>query len=130
MLGRSRHSAKWLASPMGAFAAAFPGVIIAYFTSTDATGFTLSPILLSVLFAAISYGITALLALAFRVKGSLALTVLGATSFGLYYWYAASGIAEQIGQGVVVRDGIRLLAAILLTAWLVRARKVVSARVA
>lgn len=130
MLGRSRHSSKWLLSPMGAFAAAFPGVIIAYFTSTDATTFTISPIATSVLFAAVSYVVVALLTVAFRVKGSLGLTVLGATSFGLYYWFAAPGIAEQVGQGAIVRDAIRVLAAALLTVWLVRAQKVVRARVA
>ncbi len=130
MLGRSRHSLKWLTSPMGAFAASFPGVIIAYFTSTDATSFTLSPIATTLLFAAISYAVVSLVALAVRLKGSLALTLLGATSFGLYYWYAAPGIAEQIGTGAAVRDGIRLVAAGLLVVWLVRARGVIQARTA
>lgn len=122
MLGRTRHTARWLITPTGVFAAAFPGLIIAYFTTADLTGgFGVAPFARGLAFAAISFaGLGALIALT-RLKAPIATTLLGGLAFGLYYWYAAPGIAEQVGLGSVSRDVIRATAGLLLVVWLGRA---------
>ena len=121
MLGRSRHTPRWLLTPMGVFATAFPGLILGYFVTPDATGFGVGALVRVLAFAAASYvALGAILALT-RVRATLALTLLGGLSFALYYWFAAPGFAGQLGLGRVAADSVRAAAGVLLTVWLVRA---------
>ena len=53
-----------------------------------------------------------------RPRVVVTLPVLGALSVGLYYWYAAPGLAAAYWAPVVGPMVIRAAAAILITAWL------------
>jgi len=120
ILGPARHSARWLLTPMGAFGAAFPGLVLAYFTTPDAVSAWV-PFARSTGFAGGSYAAVAIVVLVGGIRGASGMTGLAALSFGLYYWFAPVGMAAQLGIGSPGRDLIRGSMALLLTAWLVLA---------
>lgn len=123
IFGSTRHSARWLFTPTGLFATAFPGLVLAYFTAADATvGPTFAPFGRALLFGGISLVGLSAIVFAARVRSALAMTLLGGLAFGLYYWYAAPGIATQLGLEGAAGNLIRLAAGLLLLAWLARAR--------
>jgi hypothetical protein len=122
VLGPARDSSRWLATPYGAFAAAFPGFVVAYYLVPDGPLADAALVYLAIAAGiAISYAVVAALVLLLRVSAAVALPALGITALALYYWYGAPGIASawQLDTGTV--HGIRGAAAILLGVW-VRAR--------
>jgi ketosteroid isomerase-like protein len=122
LLGSTRKSAQWLATPYGAFFAALPGFIVGYNQVPDGPpssalmvyGITLGWSLLSLLLVA---GIV----LALRLGSKVALALVAAAAGALYYWYAGPAIARQFGSGMWLGSGIRAAGFGLVGFWLIRA---------
>jgi hypothetical protein len=122
VLGRSRHSAAWLLTPFGVFAAGFPGLVVGYFLASDGPLSSVPAVYATVLGAAgTSYVIVALMTRAFRIAPGRAMPVLGALAVGLYYWFVATGMAETLGLQAGSANVIRTAAFVLIGAWTVRA---------
>lgn len=121
VLGQARRSTRWLATPMGVFAAAFPGIVVAYFTMADAPAPSLAPWLRTIAFGIGSYALAAAIVLGARIRGAVGMTLLAALSFGLYYGFAATGMAAELGIGTPGAHAIRAAAVLLLFWWLLRA---------
>ena len=114
-LGPARRTSAWLATPFGAFAAAFPGFVVGYFTVTDGPISQAGAIYGNVVaWMAASWIATALVVTVFRVGFQRALLALGGGSLGLYYWFAAPVIVGATGGGDAAVTTIRALAAILI----------------
>ena len=112
----------WLKTPYGVFAAAFPGFVIGYYTTTDVLLASAGTIYLSVMtWAGVSYLLTALAVRILNVSVALALTILAAGAAGLYYWFAAPIIASTLGVAGVGTLVIRSAAFVLLVVWFWRA---------
>lgn len=116
-----RRNQGWLVSPFGILAAAFPGFIIGYFTLengvlADALDVYLHVGLWSLGSLVVVFALMSIL----RPQVTLALPVLGALAAGLYYWYAAPGLAQSYGAPIAGPRIVRLLALGLLLAWLAK----------
>jgi hypothetical protein len=110
-------SRPWFTEPFGFFTLAFPGLVLAYFLTTDLTPWTTVYGLMLVLVAASVMTLGGLIAL-LKPSRALATAVLAALAFGLYYWYAAPGFAEAIR----LPGGpwpVRTVAGLLLLVWVV-----------
>lgn len=121
-LGPARREHTWLRSSFGVFAAAFPGFITGYLTTTDGPLSSALGVYAHVaLYAVISYAIVATLVWALRVPAETAIPILGASAIALYYWLGAPALAQANGLelGVVY---IRAAAVVLVGVWLWRAR--------
>ncbi len=96
VLGGSRHHSWWTRSPFGAFAAGFPGVILAFYqlpTPVSTPGVYLQ----LALGGALSW---VAVSLAVRLTGlgwRRGLVLLGGLSAGLHLWFALPGMAEVWG---------------------------------
>lgn len=121
LLGSSRHSGKWLATPHGAFFAALPGFIVGYNQLTDGPpssaalvyGTTLGWSLASLL-------VVGATVLGFRLRYQLALPLIAAASGALYYWYSGPAIMRQLATSAWVGPGIRMIGIGLVAFWLSR----------
>ncbi len=121
LLGSTRHSGRWLATPHGAFFAALPGFIVGYNQVTDGPlrsaalvyGMTLGWSLASLLL--IGAGV-----LAFRLRYQVALPLIAAAAGALYYWYAGPAIMRQLAASAWVGPGIRMIGIGLVAFWLIR----------
>lgn len=119
LLGPRRRSAAWLLTPFGAFAAAFPGFVVGYFTLGNVTLAEAASVYGHMGMAAVlSYLTVAGVVLLFRPAAAVALPLLAATAFGLYYWLAAPGIADTWHLGLEGRWALRGAATLLLVVWL------------
>ena len=128
VLGPKRRTSAWLATPFGAFAAAFPGFITGYYTLADGRLDSASHVYPHVAaWMAGSWMATAFFVTGFRIRVESATTVLAVAAVGLYYWFAAPLVATTLGAGSVGATVIRLLAGLLLAVWLVRPRLVLRA---
>ena len=118
-IGQRAASETWVRSPFGGFAAAFPGLIVGYFTvgNTSLAGApaVIGHVLLAV---AVSVLVVVLLVRLLRVSSGSGLPLLGALAAGHYYWYTAPVIsaAWQLPSGATW--GIRIAALLLIAAWL------------
>ena len=122
-LGPSRRSAGWLATPFGAFAVAFPGLVVGYFTTANGAPSTAASVYLHVLgWSAGSAAVLGALILAVRAPARWAMPLLGALAFGLYYWLAAPGLSRAYGVGPAGTVIVRLLALGLLAVSFARIR--------
>lgn len=127
-LGPARKTNRWMLKPFGAFALFFPGVVIGFFTVPEASMTSVVAVYGRVgLFAAISYGLGALLVAGLRVRSEVAVGLLAVLAFGLYYWYAAPAVATELGLPASVAAVIRVSALLLAAAWVVRFRRHVRA---
>ncbi len=121
-MGASTPPGKFLLTPFGLFAAAFPGFIYAYFQLEDgplaAASQTYSTVLL---YAGISLILVAAFTLLFKVSTRYLTPILGAASVGMYYWFASTASFEAFGLsgGVVLRWVMMLFIAF----WLLKALK-------
>lgn len=121
-LGPSRRSNAWLRTPYGAFAAAFPGFVIGYYTLADGPLTTALPVYLHVAawmagsWIAVALGVTVV-----RVHADRMIALIGAAALALYYWFAAPVIAAAIHAGDAGALIIRILAAALIAFWLAKA---------
>ena len=128
-LGRARQSRAWLLKPFGIFAAAFPGFVIGYYTTPDVPLAAAGGVYLHVLvWAALSYVVTAVAVRLLGLSSSVTLIVLAGAAVAFYYWFGAPVIAgalgvEGAGAGAGAGAGtasIRAAALGLVAVWLWR----------
>jgi len=123
-VGPLRKTSRWLTTPFGAFAAAFPGFIYAYNTLDDGPlSSALSVYGHFLMWCAISFAVVAAFTLIRRGHNERTVLFLGALSIGLYYWYAAPTIIEGVALPAAVAVPFRALAFALVLFWLWRALK-------
>lgn len=116
---RARH---WLLSPLGLFAALFPGFIYGYFTTADGGLATaLATYQWIGLWSLASLGVAGAVVLLTRVRAALALPVLGGLAVGVYYWFAAPKLAEAYAAGALAGEVLRVALLSLVVAWIARA---------
>jgi hypothetical protein len=122
MLGGARGGAAWLATPFGAFAAAFPGFVVGYYTLENGRLATAGGVYLHViLWMAASYAVTAAAVGIARPATPRALALLAGAGVGLYYWFASPVLAAGLGLPQPYAVPLRVLFLGLATAWLYRA---------
>jgi nitrite reductase (NADH) large subunit len=120
-VGPLRKHSGWVRTGFGAFAAAFPGFIIGYFTTTNGDLASAGAVYDQVLgFAAASYGVVAVLALLLNARAQWAMPVLGAAALGLYYWYASPSLAESYALTPAAAWAIRVVMGAAIGWWLWR----------
>ncbi len=118
-IGPSPAGQDWLRRPLGIFAAAFPGFIVGYYTTNDVPLSQAGSIYLQVLVCAvISYALVAAGTTLTGARGDLVLPLLAAVAVGIYYWFAAPLIAEALGVSASVGTVIRVVALLVVAAWL------------
>lgn len=116
---RARH---WLLSPLGFFAALFPGFVYGYFTTVDGGMATaLATYQWIGLWSVVSLVAASVPVLVARVRAAVALPVLGGAAIAVYYWFAAPKLAEAYGVGVMVGEVLRVALLALVAGWMVRA---------
>lgn len=121
IVGPARRGTGWVFTGFGAFAAAFPGFVVGYYTVQDGPLGTAAAVYLHVvLWMALSYGATAGLVGAFGFTARVVLPFLAATAAGLYYWFASPLVAEALGLGEVGAVVLRAAAFALVAVWLGR----------
>lgn len=120
--GTGRNTHTWLKSAYGIFAAGFPGFVVGYFMTENTSLENAGGIYLTILLWALgSYALVAFLVFVLKVRVQFALPVLAGITVGLYYWYAAPGIAANMGNEQAGIIGIRSLSLLLAGGWLWRA---------
>jgi len=109
VIGPARRSRAWLLTAFGAFAAAFPGFVIGYYTTVDgplaAAGHVYSHVAIWMLG---SYVVVATGVLVLGLSAERALVILAALAASLYYWFASPLVARALalpGGGAVVLRG-------------------------
>jgi hypothetical protein len=116
---RNGEGLAWLRSPFGLFAAGFPGFVVGYFQTENTTLAGAGGVYLTV--AAWTSGslvLTALVVAMARLKPTAVLPALGGIAIGVYYWFAATGLAAAYGAGRAGVLPLRILALVLIVAWL------------
>lgn len=120
IIERQRRS--WVASPFGAFTAAFPGFVLGYFLTDDGP-LTAAPLVYGTVAASTLTSLVLVAALVHlgRVRVGLGAPLLAALAAAIYYWFAAPHIARTLGApplaGVALQAGLLALVA----AWGARA---------
>lgn len=123
-LGSYKNSSGWLVTPYGAFAAAFPGFIVGYYTTTDGILATAPDVYLHVaLYSAISYLIAVAVVLVGRFAAELSTLLLAGVAAGLYYWFVAPAIATALVLPAWWVIGVRVASLTLVAFWLMRATR-------
>lgn len=120
----SRNSGSgWLFSPLGIFAAAFPGFVFGYFNTVDGPLAGALPVYRQIgLCMATSYAVAAGLVVAARIQTAAALVLLGAAAVGLYYWFSAPALVQAYSVAEVPGAGLLRAAVLgLVGLWLTRA---------
>jgi hypothetical protein len=116
-----RTGSHWLGTPFGSFAVAFPGFVFGYFQVSDVPIARAGVVYATVAaWAALSWllgaGLTAL-----GISRRPLLLGAAAAAAGSYYWFAATSIRDAWGLGPGTESAVRMLAAVLIGAWLARA---------
>lgn len=121
-LGARAGSAAWLLTSFGAFAAAFPGFIVGYYTTVDGPLTSALGVYRHVgLYALVSYALVAALVLGTRIASDRATLLIAAACVSLYYWFAATAVADALGLPQWWVVGVRVAALALVALWLGRA---------
>jgi hypothetical protein len=122
-LGPRARTTSWLATPFGAFAAAFPGFIVGYFTLSDGPLSTAGHVYMHMLLWTLgSLLATAAIVAISRATARLGIAVLGGLAIALYYWYAAPTVSAAYGGNDTAALVLRLTAMILVLWWFLRAK--------
>lgn len=122
LLGTTRRTAHWLATPYGAFFAGLPGFIIGYNQLTDGPLSAAATVYGTTLgWSVASYLTIGFLTVALRVESSRALLLIAAAAGGIYYWFAGPATATQLGAPFWLAVGIRAAGIGLVAWWLARA---------
>lgn len=117
-LGSSRKVRHWLLTPFGAFAAAFPGFVVAYYLIPDTTIAHAGTVYLQIaLGSALSFAIVALPATALHLEPRYLLPAIGAFTLLLYYWFGAASIAAAWQLGPPFTSSVKALALMLVGYW-------------
>ncbi|MCG8467961.1 MAG: hypothetical protein MJB57_07075, partial [Gemmatimonadetes bacterium] len=120
--GTSPDVAAWVRTPLGAFAASFPGFVVGYFSAPDGpleTAVTVYAWILGLSLA--SYTMVWLVARLAKPSPRVGLAALGALGAGLYYWFAAPGLATALGAPGAAGPAFRTAALSFVFVWAVRA---------
>jgi hypothetical protein len=125
LLGSTRHSVRWLATPHGVFFTALPGFIIGYNRVADGSLGSAAGVYLTTLgWSLASFLLIATVVWGFRLSSRLALTGVAALAGMLYYWYAGPSIMRQFDSVTWLAAGIRAAGIGLVLVWLVQALRV------
>lgn len=117
-VGPSRRDASWVWTPFGAFAAAFPGFVVGYFTVGNGALDTAASVYAHVAtYAAVSFVVVTAVAHLWTDGARTLLRLLGSSAFMLYYWYSAPALADAYGVPSAGAFAVRLTAALLVTFW-------------
>lgn len=123
IMGKKSGVGRWFFTSYGGFAAAFPGFVIGYYTTTDVALSAAGSVYAHVgLWMLGSYVIIAALALALRIPGAVATVPIAGLSIGLYYWFAAPVVTETLALAGWAPTAIRVVVFSLLATWFWRAR--------
>ena len=99
VLGESRHGAGWTLAPFGAFAAAFPGMILGFYTLPASPSIPLA--YGGVLGGGLmTWAVVAILARLVRLEWRVGLVLLGGTAAALHLWFALPGVLSTWGVDV------------------------------
>lgn len=121
-LGKGADTFRWLLTPFGGFAAAFPGFVIGYYTTTDVPLSAAWSVYSHVgLWMLGSYAVVAALSLALRIPATLATVWIAGLAIGLYYWFAAPVVSEALVLPDTAPATMRVAAFALVAVWLWRA---------
>jgi hypothetical protein len=114
--------ARWLVTPFGAFAAAFPGFVLAYFLLGDGS-WADAPLVYGSILAGMltSYAVFALLAVVGGVAREPLILGAAALAISLYYWMGAPAITTAWDLPSSFTAGVRVLALSLVGVWLWKA---------
>jgi len=121
-LGTERNTDSWTLQPFGAFAAAFPGVIAAFFLQPDAAGADAALLWMTV-GGLLSWTLTTVLVLTFRPPWRVAIRLLGGACAALWTWFAipnALGVLMPWVDPVTLTLAARLFGAGLVLYWMTR----------
>ncbi len=121
-LGPARKSTRWILTPFGAFALAFPGLIVGYFTFTLGSG--TAPFLVFVhvgAWMATSYAVGSVAVGVSKLPAEIAVALAAAAAFILYYWLSAPTVVEELGLPPLTTAVIRSGALVVAGVWLWRA---------
>lgn len=128
LIGPRRRALGWLLTAYGIFAAAFPGFVIGYFTTSDIDILRVDVAHVAHIYAhilaysAASYAMVTLLLLVTRVKSAVALPVLASVAGACYYWFAIPVMLRALSLASPASEDIgRVIGAIALAWWLRRA---------
>jgi hypothetical protein len=94
-LGDRRHGGGWTRTHFGAFAAAFPGVILAFFVAPTSTLPSAAASLAAGAF--VSWALVSLFVAAVRPRWDRAVVTLGFASIAFWAWFALPGVATAWG---------------------------------
>jgi len=120
-LGRSRRSHRWLITPFGIFAAAFPGFVLGYFLTTDGPIGSAGRVYLVVFAAAAaSWCLSASMVTLLGIASRSVLPVLAAAAVALYYWFTWDVIAASLSLPAAA-GVLKAVTLVLIGAWLWRA---------
>jgi hypothetical protein len=118
-IGRPLDDRRWLQRPLGAFAAAFPGFILGYYTLDDVGIGAAGGVYLHVIsFAAGGYVLVALAVRLTGVESRIALPLLAAAASGIYYWFAAPAIVVALHLAPWAATAIRVGTLTLVGVWM------------
>ncbi len=120
VLGPSRRSRAWLREPFGAFAAAFPGLVVAYGLAPALAGNPAETVALFLGLGAASW--IAVLAAAVRGFPSSALVpACGAVAAAAYYWFAGPDLGRAWGLPAL-GEAVRVAGLGVVGLWVVARR--------
>jgi hypothetical protein len=121
LLGSSRHTGRWLATPYGAFFATLPGFIVGYNQIKDGPLSSAGLVYATTLgWSLASVLVVGAAVLAFRLRSQRALPLIAAAAGAVYYWYAGPAIMNQLVASAWVGPGIRIVGIGLVASWLIR----------
>lgn len=107
-LGPARRTAAWLREPFGAFAAAFPGLVLAYGLAPMLVDGVAATVGLFVGLGLGSWLVVLAAATAFRLPSTVLVPASAVAAAAAYYWFAGPDVGQAWGipaLGLVVRLG-------------------------
>lgn len=121
VIGPARRSHAWTVPAFGAFAAAFPGFVIGYYTTTDGPLASAGHVYAHVgMWMLGSYVVVALGVLLLDLSAEHTIGFLAALAAALYYWFAAPLVAAALGVPGAGATVLRVAAFGLVGFWLWR----------
>ncbi len=128
-LGSKQQDTKWLTTPFGIFAGAFPGFVAGYFMTPDGALADAGSIYLTIcLWSVASYAVVSLLARMSGLPSERIVPGLAAVAAGLYYWFASPALVEALGGSTAVLYALRIGMLVFIWMWLLRAQRRTSSK--
>lgn len=121
-LGPARRTRAWSRSPLGLFAAGFPGFIVGYFTTVNGP-LSSAPVVYGHigLWTLGSLAVVLTVVTIFDPGWRVMLPILGGAAVAAYYWFSAPALAEAYGLSTTWGVILRVTAMAVAAAWLGRA---------